>query len=71
MKGWGAQDDFQKEIDAINNSAIADARAKLEGVGANECEDCGEEISRKRREAIPSATRCIRCQTKWELKYGT
>lgn len=27
-----------------------------------DCDDCGEEIPRKRLEAVPGATRCITCQ---------
>lgn len=30
---------------------------------AKECEDCGYEIGADRQRAMPSATRCIRCQT--------
>ncbi len=30
------------------------------------CEDCGEEISIGRLKALPFATRCTRCQERWE-----
>lgn len=30
------------------------------------CEDCGEEISLRRREARPDALRCAACQADWE-----
>ncbi len=30
------------------------------------CEDCGKGIGAERLEALPSATRCIRCQGSWE-----
>ena len=30
------------------------------------CEDCGRPIGAERLEAIPTATRCIRCQSEWE-----
>lgn len=30
------------------------------------CEDCGRPIGAERLEAIPTATRCIRCQAEWE-----
>jgi len=30
------------------------------------CEDCGKEIGAERLEALPSATRCMRCQAAWE-----
>jgi DnaK suppressor protein len=30
------------------------------------CEDCGQEIGAERLAALPSSTRCIRCQAAWE-----
>jgi DnaK suppressor protein len=30
------------------------------------CEDCGRPIGAERLEAIPTATRCVRCQAEWE-----
>jgi DnaK suppressor protein len=30
------------------------------------CEDCGRAIGAERLAALPSATRCIRCQASWE-----
>jgi DnaK suppressor protein len=30
------------------------------------CENCGQPIGAERLEALPTATRCIRCQTEWE-----
>lgn len=31
------------------------------------CEDCGEEIPEKRRQAVPGCTRCVKCQEQFEL----
>ena len=33
---------------------------------AGRCEDCGRPIGAERLEALPTATRCIRCQAEWE-----
>jgi DnaK suppressor protein len=33
---------------------------------AGMCEDCGRPIGAERLEAIPTATRCVRCQAEWE-----
>lgn len=33
-----------------------------------ECVDCGDDIGEKRKIAMPSAQRCIACQTNWEQK---
>jgi len=30
------------------------------------CEDCSEPIGAERLAALPSATRCVRCQAEWE-----
>jgi len=45
---------------------VAAAGKALRTVGAMACEDCAELITRERRLAMPSATRCISCQTRFE-----
>jgi DnaK suppressor protein len=30
------------------------------------CEACGAPVGKERLEAVPEATRCIRCQAEWE-----
>ena len=30
------------------------------------CEDCGRPIGDERLSALPTATRCVRCQAEWE-----
>jgi DnaK suppressor protein len=30
------------------------------------CEDCSRQIAPERLEALPDATRCVRCQSIWE-----
>ncbi|MBS7792196.1 TraR/DksA C4-type zinc finger protein [Roseococcus sp. SDR] len=42
--------------------------ARPRGAGSLECSDCGEEISPKRRQALPSATRCLACQSRQEAR---
>ena len=42
------------------------ARAGLDGDGAAECAGCGDEIDPARRAALPSATRCVACQSRLE-----
>ncbi|WP_293766618.1 TraR/DksA family transcriptional regulator [uncultured Aquitalea sp.] len=36
------------------------------GSGLSHCEDCGEPIPSKRRQAVPSCTRCFNCQNEHE-----
>jgi len=40
--------------------------AALDKPGSRECIDCGDQIPRERRRALPSATRCIGCQDEAE-----
>ena len=44
-------------------SHAADVRAHG---GYGLCENCGRPIGDERLNALPSATRCVRCQAEWE-----
>lgn len=46
--------------------AVEAARRPLSAHGLMTCEDCGAEIPAARRQALPSARRCVRCQTSFE-----
>ncbi len=46
--------------------AVAAALRPLHGHGLMSCEACGEEIPAARRQALPSARRCVRCQAEHE-----
>ena len=61
-----------------NTAAINAARRQLakqaEQPSAEECEDCGEDIPKARREMILGVQRCVSCQDIWERRrrmYGT
>jgi len=49
-----------EEADRIGGVALVQAR--LHGQGAEECEECGEEIPKPRRLAAPWAVCCVECQ---------
>ena len=49
-----------EEADRIGGVALVQAR--LQGQGAEECEECGIEIPEARRKAYPSAVCCVECQ---------
>jgi phage/conjugal plasmid C-4 type zinc finger TraR family protein len=66
MKGWGAQDDFQEQIEATVSDRLAMARADLKGPGCKNCKDCGLPIPEARRIAYPSATQCVPCKSQYE-----
>lgn len=40
--------------------------ASVTGTGCEDCTDCGQVISAKRRAAAPFARRCITCQENFE-----
>jgi len=50
-----------EEADRIGGVALVQAR--LQGQGAEECEECGVEIPDARRKAYPSAVCCVECQS--------
>jgi phage/conjugal plasmid C-4 type zinc finger TraR family protein len=66
VKGWGAQDDFQEQIQATVDERVELVRLELVGNGCEFCEDCGRRIPKARRKAMPSATRCVSCQEYYE-----
>lgn len=49
-----------EEADRIGGVALVHAR--LQGQGAEECEECGIEIPEARRRAAPWAVCCVECQ---------
>lgn len=55
-----------EEADRIGGVALVQAR--LQGQGAEECEECGVEIPAARRKAYPSAVRCVDCQSLREAR---
>lgn len=48
-----------EEADRIGGVALVQAR--LQGQGAEECEECGIDIPEARRKAYPSAVCCVEC----------
>ena len=59
-------DDAAGIVEAWNDRCVRQARRALEGEGTLLCEDCEQEIPPRRRELMPSATRCATCQQKVE-----
>lgn len=52
--------------EAERERAISAIRGQMVLKGDEYCQDCGEPIDVARRMALPSATRCIACQTDYE-----
>lgn len=58
-------------VDRANDEAAAwleqqIAKTHYEPTDDTECIDCGEPIGEKRKQAVPWAVRCIKCQTAHE-----
>ena len=51
------------EQEAQQEARSADRRQHGE---AGSCEDCGRPIGAERLAALPTSTRCVRCQSAWE-----
>ena len=76
-RGFRNADETQAMSDQATASAIneilerdreqAEHSAQLRAQGkAGVCEDCGGEIGAERLEALPDATRCVRCQAAFD-----
>ena len=62
--GWTRDGAVQDQIDDTVKDAVLAARARLAaGDGAEECDDCGETIPKKRRDALPGVRTCVACQS--------
>ena len=62
--GWTRDGAVQDQIDDTVKDAIELARLNLpSGHSARECEDCGEIIPKRRREALPGVRTCVACQS--------
>lgn len=48
------------------DAAVQRIRNNLVGLGEEFCLGCGDKIEEARRMVLPSATRCVDCQTKIE-----
>lgn len=57
-----------ERTDAWNERCLGAVTRQMQQPGAIECETCGEPIPARRREALPSATRCAPCQEALEKR---
>ncbi len=62
--GWTRDGAVQDQIDDTVKDAVAAARARMPlGESAEDCDDCGEPIPKRRREALPGVRTCVACQS--------
>ncbi|MGN6497906.1 MAG: DksA/TraR family C4-type zinc finger protein [Tsuneonella sp.] len=61
--GWTRDGAVQDQIDDTVKDAVNAARARLaRGPSAEFCDECGEAIPQRRREALPGVRTCVECQ---------
>lgn len=62
--GWSRDGAVQDQIDDTVRDAVAGARARMPaGDSLSHCEDCGEPIPERRREALAGVRTCVACQS--------
>ena len=62
--GWARDGAVQDQIDDTVSDAVSAARARMpRGESAEYCDECGEDIPEKRREALPGVRTCVACQS--------
>ena len=62
--GWTRDGAVQDQIDDSVTDAVLRARALLpHGETADDCDECGEPIPKKRRAALPGVRTCVACQS--------
>lgn len=62
--GWTRDGAVQDQIDDTVKDAILRARAETpRGESAEECDECGEPIPERRRQALPGVRTCVACQS--------
>jgi phage/conjugal plasmid C-4 type zinc finger TraR family protein len=62
--GWSRDGAVQDQIDDTISDAVRAARARMpSGEGTGQCEDCGDRIPDRRRQALPGTRTCVRCQS--------
>jgi len=67
--GWTRDGAVQDQIDDTVKDAVKLARLNLpSGDSAAECDDCGETIPKRRREALPGVRTCVACQAERDAR---
>ena len=64
--GWSRDGAVDEQIEASTAEAIERARANMRanvaaGPAATDCDECGEPIPERRREAVPGVRLCVDC----------
>ena len=69
--GWARDGAVEEQIEATVEDAVKSARARIPaGEGATHCEECGEPIPERRRQALPGTRTCVACQSERDSKVS-
>ncbi|MDQ2094825.1 DksA/TraR family C4-type zinc finger protein [Rhodalgimonas zhirmunskyi] len=70
--GWAKDGAVSEQIEASIEDELARMKAARRPVGESltECADCGEEIPKKRRLALPGVKLCIECASERDGRQG-
>ena len=70
--GWAKDGAVQDQIDASIAEAVKRARDRMAGGdGLRECEECGVEIPKARRQIVPGVRCCVSCQEVLDAVQGS
>lgn len=62
--GWAPDGAVQDQIDDTVADAVTAARARMpKGESETHCQECGDEIPERRRQAVPGVKLCVACQS--------
>ncbi|QZD86782.1 DksA/TraR family C4-type zinc finger protein [Qipengyuania psychrotolerans] len=69
--GWARDGAVQDQIDDTVSDAVSAARSRMpRGESAEYCDECGEPIPERRREALPGVRTCVSCQSNRDAARG-
>ena len=69
--GWVRDGAVQDQIDDTIKDAVLGARSRMPvGPSAEFCDECGEAIPERRRQAIPGVRTCVACQSGRDAKIS-
>ncbi len=69
--GWARDGAVQDQIDDTIKDAVLSARANMPaGPSAEYCDECGEAIPERRRDALPGVRTCVICQSARDKKIS-
>jgi phage/conjugal plasmid C-4 type zinc finger TraR family protein len=70
--GWAPDGAVQDQIDDTVTDEVMRARARMPtGEAQTHCVECGDEIPKARRQALPGVKTCVPCQSERDRRPAT